>query len=327
LPQEDETQLTLSLENFPEALEYMTDRAILHQMLAKSVSYNSLPVDLQINPAAISSSSSNTPVEGGGWLSHPWMWAASAIAVCLLLISIVPIPNLVASPVDLVQKTLIEYQSPTDRCYSVKVEMESRLRRNKFPRRTHPSDSLLWVRGSSFVQIFESPGDQLVWGRNTAGSVWFTISGRSAAIFEESEIPQVLQDLCDLRSLEFTSLLESLLEHYDLEYIHREEKIHIISAHPRPEAGPSKYGTVEIEIDADSRLIRRVEMERLVDNRLIAVVCFTLQETQQRDEAQYDVTAHLVPNSRILDRQSRFGQRSDLLREFLQKLRSPSPVP
>jgi hypothetical protein len=237
------------------------------------------------------------------------------------------LPNVVASPAELVQRTLAEYRAAIDRCYAVKVEAEGRPLRKRLPGRAVPADSKLWVRGNSFVQFFDSSGDQLVWGRNAQGAVWFTLSGKSAAIFEANEIPDVLQDVCDLRTLDVTTLLESLLRDYDLKYTDREDSNQTILASPRPEVSNSKYGTVEIEIDTRSGLIRRVSLERLRAKRVLVVISFSLEEIQNREDSFYEVRTHLPPNADVLERGTGFGRRSDLLREFLRKLRFPNATP
>jgi hypothetical protein len=122
-------------------------------------------------------------------------------------------------------------------------------------------------------------------------------------------------------------MLESLLRDYDLRYTDREDSNHTILATPRPELSNSKYGNVEIEIDTRSGFIRRVSLERLRAKRVLAVISFSLEETQNREDSFYEVRTHLQPNADALERGIGFGRRSDLLREFLQKLRFPNATP
>jgi hypothetical protein len=296
-------------------------------MLSKSAVFDFLPLNAVLDYSEVDHSSKKPLLRPYRLLAQPWIWASSATVACLLLISMLLLPNVVASPTELVQKTLAEYRTAIDRCYAVKVETEGRALRKRLPGRAVPVDSKLWVRGYSFVQFFDSSGDQLVWGRDAQGAVWFTLSGKSAAIFEANEIPDVLQDVCDLRTLDVTTLLESLLRDYDLKYTDREDSNHTILASPRPEVSNSKYGTVEIEIDTRSGLIRRVSLERLRAKRVLAVISFSLEEIQNREDSFYEVRTHLQPNADVLERGTGFGRRSDLLREFLQKLRFPNATP
>jgi hypothetical protein len=241
----------------------------------------------------------------------------------LLLISLFFLPTVFANPAGLVRKTLAEYRSTIDRCYIVKVEGEGRLRRSRLKGRIVPTDSKLWVRGKSFVQIFDSSDNTLIWGRDEQGSVWFTIAGKSAAVFEADRVPDALQELCDLRTLDMATLLESLLRDYQLEYAERIDGIHTIIANPLAKVSHTKYGTVEIEIDAPSRLVRRVTLDRLKEDRVVAVISFSLDDIQLREATFYDVQTHLAGNADLLGEGSRLGDRLELLKEFLQKLRSP----
>lgn len=327
LPEGERARLKESLEQIPEALEFLSDRALLHTMLARSAAVDSLPLNAALDYSEVDHSSKKPFLQPYRLLAQPWICASSITVACLLLISILLPPIVVASPAALVQKTLAEYRTAIDRCYAVKVETEGRPLRKRLPGRAVRADSMLWVRGNSFVQFFDSSGDQLVWGRDAQGAVWFTLSGKSAAIFEANEIPDALQDVCDLRTLDVTTLLESLLQDCDLKYTDREDSNHTILASPRPEVSNSKYGTVEIEIDTRSGLIRRVSLERLRAKRVLAVISFSFEEIQNREDSFYELRTYLQPNAGVLERGTGFGRRSDLLREFLQTLRFPDAAP
>jgi hypothetical protein len=327
LPESEIAQLKKSLEQTPGALEFLRDRALLHTMLAKAAALDCLPSHSATNDTQLDHSSAKPFLPAKRFFAPPWVWASLATVAYLLLISMLLLPNVVASPAELIQKTLAEYQTTMDRCYAVKVETEGRPLRRRLPGRAVPTDSKLWVRGSRFVQFFDSAGDRLVWGRDAQGAVWFTLSGKSAASFEANEIPDVLQDVCDLRTLDVTTLLESLLRDYDLQFTDRMASKHSILATPRPEVSNSKYGMVEIEIDSRSGLIHRVSLERLRAKRVLAVISFSLEELQKQEDSFYEVRTHLQPNADVLERGTGFGRRSELLREFLQKLRFPNATP
>lgn len=321
LSSDEQDRLKESLEQIPEAMVFLSDRALLHAMLSKSIAWGPSSSSVVPEPSLPAPLPVGSLPEPNRWYAHTWIWASSATVVCLLLISILFLPSVFASPVDLVQKTLIEYRAPIDRCYTVKVEADARLGRNKLRGRPGQSDSKLWVRDNSFVQIFDSLGDSLVWGRGRQGSVWFTIAGKSAAIFQAGEIPETLEELCDLRTLDITTLLESLLRDYDLRFTGRTDRLRTIFANPRPGVTNSKYGAIEIEIDPQSRLVHRVTLERLKDQRPVATVSFVLEEIQPRDESFYNVRSHLQDDADVMESGTRFGKRSELLREFLLKLR------
>jgi hypothetical protein len=231
-----------------------------------------------------------------------------------------------ASAAELVRRALAEYQSTTDRRYTVQVETDAPLRRNTFRRRAIPAASTLWVRENMFVQLYDSQEEKLAWGRDAQGSVWFAIAGRSAAVFQAGEIPEPLQEVCDLRSLQLPTLLESLLKDFELEFSNQADGIATIVARPHSKISNSKYGVIEIEMDRNALLVRHVTMERLNDKRPVAMVRFSLEEIEPQEESLYELASHLQPGAEVFDRGTRRGKRSELLREFFQKLRT-APAP
>lgn len=322
LNEEDQVRLQRLLESTPEVLDFLCDRALLHQMLLKSADCESIAfvaIDKPDTPASYAS----LPIHPASRLRLPWVWASSAAIVCLLLITLFMLPDAIASPAVIVQKTLNAFQTEIDRCYMVKVDAEVPLRRNRLLRRAIPSDSKLWVRGSQFVQTYEDIVEPIAWGRNERGAVWFTVSGETVAVFEANEIPEVLQELCELRCLQLPNLLESLLRDYELEYANREKDTQVILAKPRGNSPKLKYGEVEVEVELNSLLVRRVTLERMKDSRPVAVISFLLEKTEQQQDAFYDPQTHSKMGSQVWDSGSRPGKRAELLREFLQKLRTP----
>ncbi|MFM8933022.1 MAG: hypothetical protein ACKOS8_14235, partial [Gemmataceae bacterium] len=123
--------------------------------------------------------------------------------------------------------------------------------------------------------------------------------------------------------LQLRKLLASMLREYELQYSNRDWATSTIFARRRPEAIPQKYGNVEIEIEPDTLLVRRVTLERLKENRAVAVVNFVLEEVRSSEEGLYELNSHLQPDGRVLDRTARLGRRVELLREFQQRLRFP----
>lgn len=302
------------------ALEYFTDRAVLEQMLSGRLSNISLTAAVAAVPSAIGDSA-GVAVLAGRRLQG-WLWAASAVMCCVVISLVLWLPAVAAGPAELVRLTLADFQPALDRCYGVQVQPEGPLRRFAGRRRQLQSDSTLWVREQSFVQVFQSAEQRLTWGRDAAGDVWFTIGGRTAAVFRSDEVPPVLQEICDLRTLQMPTLLETLLRDYELEYGVQEGGLSTILAQRKAESGSAKYGAAEIQIESRTRLVRHVSLERIADDRLLAVLNFSLREVRPQSAALYQLRTHLQTDSLVLDRGSRTGARADLLREFLQLLRN-----
>ena len=144
--------------------------------------------------------------------------------------------------------------------------------------------------------------------------MWFAVSSRAVALFAPDEIPDGLRDVCDLRTLDLATLLETILEGHDLRRVGG-DRTDTILAHPRRPAG--KIGAVTIEIDRESLRVTGATLERRARGRPVATVRFTLEETGAVAEATYDWRSHVDADATILDRSSARGSRRDLLAEFL----------
>lgn len=328
LPEAEQLPLQESLRQLPEALDYFCDTALLHQLLAENAdlgnAIHNSPAAAELRPAeADPHLPPRQPQSTWQWNPRTLLWVASAVAGCALLCGLWFLPPAAASPAELVRRTLNQFQNAADRCYRVRVDFGGPLWRSGFRRRGVAPTSTLWVRGNSFVQLFETDDSLLIWGRNARGAVWFRMSDDSAAIFESDEVPQVLEDACELRTLQLTTLLESLLRDYELNDSSGDPGTRRILARRRSTTASAKYGDVEIDIDPRTLLVRHVALERLRDQRPVAVVSFSLVEVASRKDSLYEVTDHLKSDARVFDRSTRFGSRSELLREFLQKIRTP----
>jgi hypothetical protein len=312
LPAEEVSMLQKELENSPDAVAFLADRAILNQLLVRAGGTETLAGETHVQPAP----------HRRRWFLRTSTWAAVTSAVAtLFLVSLAMVPKAAASPMELVQRALAACQALLDRRYTVEVEPNTVLRRNPFRQRTATSASTLWVRGSQFVQIFDSPVGKLVWGRDAQGAVWFTLSERAGAIFKAGEVPEQLEEICELRTLDLQNLLENLLSDFELEQSQQEGDNYRIEARPKPGRKSSKFGPVELEIERGTSLVRRASVERLIEGRTVAVVSFSLEEVASQNDSLYEMKTYLQPDAEVLDRSSRRGRRSELLREFMQQIR------
>lgn len=306
LPAEEEANLQRVIESVPESVTFLADRSVLNGMLADVVELGAL-TDLHQRPRR--------------WVQSPIAWTVSAVSICLILFAIVTQPRAVASPAEVVQKALLASRTIIDRHYEVRVETEAPWVQVRSARRRPPRASELWIRGNQFLQRYEIGEESLVWGRNERGEVWFTMSGTSTVVFQASEVPDVLQDLCELRTLDVQTLLNSLLKDFDLEYVERPGSYVRILARPRSDSGRSKYAAVEIEIETESLLVRNVRLERAIDRRHLATLTFSLKEVTSQEDAFYERQSYVKSDGEVLERGSIHAMRLERLRKFVQILR------
>lgn len=323
LPEADEVTLCQTLASDPEAIDLLCERALLHQALANSGAFvGEIPGSVcEAGPIGQRGESRWRSVRGR--VVRPWLWGTvTAAAIGLLIFSMAFVPEVGANPARLVERTLAEFRDTTDRCYNVNIEFGPALRRGPFSGRQARFDSELWVRGESFTQTFESDGQSLVWGRDVRGAVWFSVTADSVAIFEASEIPAALQELCDMRTLHLPTLLESLLRDCELRSVSSDRGISTISARPRV-GSVAKFLNAEIEIETDSLLVRRVTLQRGGDRRATATTSFVLEQVTSVDDSMYDMRSHLREGAEVYDGGARLRRRAELFRDFLQRLRVP----
>ena len=306
LPETDEAALGQALENDPDSLALLADRAMLHALLQEAT---------------------GRVVVAGGRIGtrrkfvQPLAWIAAAAAACAVLGGLMSLPQATASPAAVVKQALEACRTLLDRRYAVRIEPAQPGLRNPAGRPLPSRESTLWARDARFVQSLEVSGRTLVWGRDVRGAVWFAVSRRAVAVFEADEIPDPLRELCDLRTLDLETLLASLLADFDLERTGRTASTDTIVARPHPGTGPSKFGPVEIEIDRQSSLVRSVVLERRHREWAVAVARFTLEETASREDVRYEWRTHVDPDAEVRDRGSALGARRELLGEFLRLLR------
>ena len=314
LPEGEFAQLRNELENSPEAVAYLTQTAVLNELLARS-SLGEAAAPVQPLPALSASQKR---------VMYASMWGTAAAVITIVLASLALLPKAVASPAELVHQALTACQSLLDRRYTLEVEPNDLPHRNPFRQRAASPPSTLWVRGERFVQISESHEGKLVWGRDAAGSLWFTTTGQAGAIFKADEIPEVLEEVCELRTLNLQTLLENLLRDFELKSSERKPGIESIEARPQSNKQDAKFGRVELEIERDTSIVRRATLERVNNGRKVGVVSLTLEAITAREDSTYELQTYLKPNAEVLDPNSSRGRRSELLREFVQRMRGPT---
>lgn len=303
LPLSDESSLESDLRDDPESLVHLAEGALLHGLLRETAGRPG------VVPAALARRRT---------VARSVACAALGLLVCVVVgTSFVP-PSADAGLADLVQKALDRTRGDFDRRYSVRVVPVAPRLWPALPR-PRPPVSTLWVRDRRFVQTTEVEGRTLVWGRDGRGAVWFTVSPRSVAVFGPDETPDALRDVCDLRTLDQATLLETLLADFDLRRGGGMPSTDAIVARPRDAA--SRFGRVLIVIERESLRVRSLVVERRHRGRTVAMVHFTLEEIAPREEAIYEWPGQVGPDAEILDRSAGRVARRSLLTEFLRLLR------
>jgi hypothetical protein len=180
----------------------------------------------------------------------------------------------------------------------------------------------LWTRGDRFWIESAHPEQRWAWGRDESNRFWIAFGSHAAVRMEADEIPYWLNVYCDLHSLNFEKWLGEVLNRYELT---RETKpgdadVSTIVVRARAKAKariatpqfPS-IGSAELEIDAETRVVRRMVVRRVLNGEPFATVTYTLAETDARDPAEYRLEGHVSDASEIFTRENKPERRRELL--------------
>jgi hypothetical protein len=169
------------------------------------------------------------------------------------------------------------------------------------------------TQGDRFYVEMNRGQRQWYWGRDAAGSIWLTVGPRRAIVVEPDELGVPLQYLSDLYTLNLETLLNNFLKHCQLERSDASDATHVITATPKHRWRGGWVRRATIEIDRETKAVRRLVVERELPQQGPSTVTFTLVESRPADEAKYRPEGHLTEPFRLLTRNSQPDNRRELL--------------
>lgn len=202
-----------------------------------------------------------------------------------------------ASATSLVRAARSVHALAVERCYVVSVEKPaSNVGKSFLP---ILSDVRIWTQGNRFWVEAKRKERQWAWGRNADGAVWLTSGSHLALQIEANEIGGALQNICDLYSLEFESLLENFQNRWSLTSESTSDTTHTITARPNRQ-GNHRATEAVIEVDRETKAVRRLSLVRNEGTPNESRVIFTLVDSRSPDESKYEPAGHLEDPFRIL---------------------------
>jgi hypothetical protein len=226
-----------------------------------------------------------------------------------------------ASPESLVREAKRAHRLPLDRCYIVEVRKDSALYDECFPMTSQVRLTRLWTRGDRFWVESRSAERHWDWGRDPGNRVWFAFEPNRAVRLEPSEVPRWLNLCCDLYCIRLEPLLGTVLRDFTLE---RETPgddattgtapaTRVVRAIMKPGRTHPSIKSVVLEIDAESRVVRRMVIERMYKGQPFATVTCTLVETETLDDDKFQLEGHLIPPYTIYTRDFEPERRRELI--------------
>lgn len=244
---------------------------------------------------------------------------AAAAALILLALSVVMSERPAFAKAEvLVKEARQTHRQPVDRCYLVEVKRESPLVSEMTPTTPQVRLTRLWTRGDRFWVESVHPEQRWAWGRDEEGRFWIAFGPRTAVRMEADEVPLWLNLYCDLHSLRVDRLLEDLLQWFDVTREADSAEADASTIRVRATArwlpkGRPAIRTAELEIDAETRVVRRMVLRRVLNGEPFATVTYTLAETDAHDPALYQLEGHLKEGARIFSGNHEPQRRQELL--------------
>jgi hypothetical protein len=176
-----------------------------------------------------------------------------------------------------------------------------------------PRDVRVATRGDRFFVTMSRGPRQWIWGCDAAGSIWMTVGKRRAIVVEDDELGPALRYVSDLYSLEIETLLRNFRRHCRLEQSQDESGDHVIRVVPRFTNARGGLRKATIEVDRESKVVRRLVLDREFPEYGKSTVTFTLVDTRPATETDYSPAGHLEERYELLSRATVPDRRRELL--------------
>jgi hypothetical protein len=217
-----------------------------------------------------------------------------------------------ADATQIVQAAVHAHAEPVERVYAVNVERDD----SSAVPSALPNDVRVSTLGNRFWVEIRSPRGHLCFGRGEDGEIWVALGRWRGMRIEPDEVGPMLQDIADLYSLNLESLLQGVLEGHEFERPVTEGTTRVIKATPKS-SNRGWVRDVTIEVDQETKAVRRLVVQRLAPRGGSATVTFTLVDARLPDESQYRLEGHVSESDRVLTRDSRPDRRRVLLENWI----------
>ena len=242
---------------------------------------------------------------------HTLGWAGAAVVGLATIIIGVALrdPAGAASAAHVIQVAEVVHAEPVERVYLVDVVREADATADLVP----PRDTRVATQGDRFYVEMRRGDRHWFWGRDAAGATWITVGRRQAIIVHDDEQGPALRYLGDLYSLSLETLLRTFRTFCRLAHSTGSAGTHVIDVTPRVAFTRGGLRHATIEVDRETKAVRRLVLEREFPEFGRSTVTFTLVDTRPADEVRYGPLGHLEEPTRIIDRATGPGERRDLL--------------
>ena len=246
-----------------------------------------------------------------------WFVVAAAAVVAAFFLGGWWLTPAQASAETIVRQAREAHALPRDRCYAVQVVPDPNGVLADRPLLFHPREMRLWTRGDRFWMESTNPERQWAVGRDEQGVIWAAVGrGHGVRYDPEEETPPALAVACDVCSLQVETLLDRLIADFDLRREGPRDGAYRIEALPRAGGGLPWLRSAELEIDAETRVLRRLVLHRTRNGQPLATVTFTLTDAGSQPDGAYELEGHLDPGAPVYTGTNGPMRRAVLLRSL-----------
>ncbi len=304
--------------------DLLVDHLLMDSLLSEEIGAEPMTVlvDLIAEEAPVVKPGSSSSTRLAALRSRRWKpiwkpisWVAAALVIALAAIVVGRWDGIaMASPTRVVRAALVTHHQAIERIYLVDVQRVDVQRGNQSSASgiEDTQDVRIHTQGDRFYVEMNRNTRRWVWGRNQEGAFWLTLGPRRAMQIDADEAGAPLQLIGDLYGLELETLLDSLIKHCQLTASDETELIHVITATPNGR-WQRRIQSASIEVDRETKTVRRLTLNRLLPDRGECTVTFTLVDSGIPDESKYAVEGHLESPFTVFNRDSQSNQRKKVL--------------
>ncbi|MEX2114067.1 MAG: hypothetical protein WD845_12825 [Pirellulales bacterium] len=251
------------------------------------------------------------------------LMAAACLAFILGLGGYLALSPDQASAYALVRAAESKLGNNVDRCYRIETQVPKIwLRTSLF---LHSGDeTVLWTRGDRF-QVTTTEGERrLVWGQDDQRRLWIVGEPQRGLQFERGEGPNTFARTRAYLGLDVRRLARRFLEQFDLQIENRKSgesgDVVFVQAKAKSLSRSQPFNSARVEIELKTKLIRKLELTRVVDGDVKAQFTFTLIDERPLPLESYRLESQLADGAEVLDAR-RAVERDEALRQLMAEWR------
>ena len=309
------------MDSVPDSVQKVVNHLMLDSLLSEELGYEPMKgvVDMVVDP--LGSPTADTQFSAVGKFvmfaknrprrllqASGWVAAAASIAVMVFLLSGQANQSANASPNRIVEAAIRIHSEPVERVYVVAVERSTSNENDM----KLPMDVKVSTQGDRFWVEMRSVR-RWSWGRDSRGAIWMTLGPRRAVVVEPEEIGIPLRYIGDLYTLNLETLLRNFLWNYRLTRTEGPADTDVIIAVPGRYRTERPLKKATIEVDRESKAIRRLVLNRTYPDGTSTVSTFTLVDSHLADESLYRPQGHLEEPYRVISRETDAAKRRELI--------------